>query len=62
MLKTWCRFLPLAFVEWYARRNCELFGYKIAGEWRHYVSPFKGVLFEVYRANRPFGMRRNGGD
>ncbi len=39
-MKWWTRLLPLAFVAWFARRNCEVF--VIQGE--SYVRPFNDVL------------------
>lgn len=42
-MRNWCRFLPLAFVRWWALRNCER---EMSGG-RYVVNPLPGVLFTV---------------
>lgn len=42
-MRSWVRFLPLAVVEWIARRKCErmpLSGWEV-------VNPFNGVIFII---------------
>lgn len=45
MMRDWTRFFPLAFIAWYARRNCERF--VISGV--EYVRPYRGVLIATNR-------------
>lgn len=45
-MKYWCKFLPLIFVEWWAKRNCQQFCLcKGENDEQYYVMPFKGVIF-----------------
>lgn len=51
MLRPWTKILPFFFIEWYAKRYCEVFQIKENDVWIEYNAPYPYTRFKRKELN-----------